>query len=59
MVCLLNYAQNYLWLQVTVIRNGTRQEISTFDLLVGDILLFGYGDILPVDGVLMSGSLIR
>ena len=45
--------------QVTVVRNSARQEISIFDLLVGDILLFGYGDILPVDGVLMSGSLIR
>ena len=44
---------------MTVIRAGQRQEISTFDLLVGDVLLFGYGDILPVDGVLLDGSLIR
>lgn len=46
-------------MQVTVVRAGQRQEISTFDLLVGDILLFGYGDILPVDGVLIQGNLIR
>lgn len=46
-------------MQVTVVRRGQRQEISTFDLLVGDILLFGYGDILPVDGVLVEGNCIR
>ena len=44
---------------MTVIRDGKKQEISNFDLLVGDILLFGYGDILPVDGVLISGNQLR
>ena len=58
-LCTQSHAFMFEMVQVTVVRNGTRQEISTFDLLVGDILLFGYGDILPVDGVLMSGSLLR
>ena len=45
--------------QVTVTRGGQQQEISGFDLLVGDVLQFGYGDILPVDGFLIQGNNVR
>ena len=48
-----------LGLQVTIVRNGKQQEVSTADLVVGDVLLFGYGDILAVDGVLIQGDNIR
>ena len=48
-----------LVLKVTVLRNGRQKEISTTDLVVGDVLMFGYGDILAVDGVLVQGDNIR
>ena len=46
-------------MQVTVLRDGRQQEMSVFDLLVGDILYVGYGDILAVDGILIDGNSIR
>jgi magnesium-transporting ATPase (P-type) len=30
--------------------------VSTFDLLVGDVLMVEAGDILPADGLLLPGS---
>ncbi len=39
-----------------MVRNGKQLEMSVFDLLVGDVLFVGYGDILPVDGILLEGS---
>ena len=46
-------------LQVTVLRDGRTQEISTFDLLVGDVLLVDTGDILAADGLLAQGNDLR
>ena len=46
-------------LQVTVVRNGQTEEISTADLLVGDVMLMDTGDILPADGLLFQGNDIR
>ncbi|KAI8888475.1 PMCA-type calcium-translocating P-type ATPase [Backusella circina FSU 941] len=40
---------------VKVIRNGKEQQISVYDLNVGDILLLEPGDIIPVDGLFLSG----
>lgn len=40
-------------------RSSVQKEISTADLVVGDVLMFGYGDILAVDGVLIQGDNIR
>ena len=40
-------------------RNGQTEEISTADLLVGDVMLMDTGDILPADGLLFQGSDIR
>jgi hypothetical protein len=48
-----------MWVQVTVLRDGKRREMSVFDLLVGDVLFVGYGDILAVDGILIEGNSIR
>ena len=45
--------------QVTVLRDGRTQEISTFDLLVGDVLLVDTGDILAADGMLAQGNDLR
>jgi len=46
-------------LQVTVLRNGENEEISTADLLVGDVMLLNTGDILAADGLLFKGNDIR
>lgn len=40
-------------------RNGQTEEISTANLLVGDILLLDTGDILAADGLLFQGNDIR
>ena len=44
---------------VTVRRSGNPTEISVRDLVVGDILDFAVGAILPADGLLVSGSDVR
>ncbi|KAK5108410.1 hypothetical protein LTR62_008366 [Meristemomyces frigidus] len=44
---------------VKVIRSGKTQEISIHDLLVGEVLLVEPGDILPVDGIYISGHGIK
>lgn len=46
-------------MQVTVLRDGKTREISSSHLVVGDVLLFNTGDILPVDGILIRGSDIK
>lgn len=46
-------------LQVRVRRDGVAQSIPVADLVVGDLLLFEAGDILPADGVLLEGFDIR
>ncbi|KAK9718175.1 plasma membrane calcium [Basidiobolus ranarum] len=40
---------------VKVIRDGREQEISVFDIKVGEILLVEPGDIMPVDGIYIEG----
>lgn len=54
----VSFPPNFL-LQVTVLRDGKQREMSVFDLLVGDVLFVGYGDILAVDGILIEGNSIR
>lgn len=45
--------------EVKVIRSGTIQEISVYDLLVGDIALLETGDMVPVDGIFIEGHNMR
>ncbi|KAI8976450.1 PMCA-type calcium-translocating P-type ATPase [Pilobolus umbonatus] len=40
---------------VKVLRNGHEQQISVYDLNVGDILMLEPGDIIPVDGLYLKG----
>lgn len=42
--------------KVEVIRKGKVDVISTFDLLVGDIVLLHTGDAIPADGIFISGD---
>jgi Ca2+-transporting ATPase len=41
--------------KVTVIRDGSKQNISVFDVAVGDLVSIEPGDILSADGVLVNG----
>lgn len=45
-------------MDVPVTRDGQRQMICIYDLLVGDILHLATGDIIPVDGILVQGNKI-
>lgn len=44
---------------VKVVRSGRTRELNIFELNVGDVLLVEIGDILPVDGILISGHGVR
>ena len=46
-------------MQVRVIRGGVEQEVSTFDIVVGDVVVLEGGDILQADGVLIQGDDIK
>ncbi|KAG4440576.1 hypothetical protein IFR05_003943 [Cadophora sp. M221] len=41
--------------EATVIRSGKAMLVSKFDVLVGDIVLFEPGDVIPADGILVAG----
>lgn len=40
---------------VKVVRSGKAQEISVYDVLVGDLMLLEPGDLIPVDGIFIDG----
>ncbi|KAJ6702517.1 CALCIUM-TRANSPORTING ATPASE [Salix koriyanagi] len=40
---------------VQVTREGIRQKVSIFDLVVGDVVHLSIGDVVPADGILISG----
>ncbi|POR39743.1 Calcium-transporting ATPase [Tolypocladium paradoxum] len=44
---------------VKAIRSGKSVEVSVFDVLAGDVLHLDPGDLVPADGVLISGHTIR
>ncbi|KAL4947791.1 hypothetical protein BDW69DRAFT_189856 [Aspergillus filifer] len=44
---------------VRVIRSGKMTEISVYDLLVGDIMHLEPGDLVPVDGIYISGHNVK
>lgn len=44
---------------VKVIRSGKSREISVHDLLVGDIMHLEPGDMIPVDGIFISGHNVK
>lgn len=46
-------------LRVRLLRNGTVSEVSTHDIVVGDIALIDVGDIVPADGLLVDGNDIQ
>ena len=44
---------------VNVVRSGRSQEISVFDILVGDVVLLNAGDMVPVDGIFIEGHSLK
>ena len=44
---------------VKVIRSGKSQEISVYDILVGDVMHLEPGDLIPVDGIFIDGHNVR
>lgn len=40
---------------VKAVRSGKSQEISVFDVMVGDVLHLNTGDMIPVDGIFIEG----
>ncbi|XP_078164753.1 calcium-transporting ATPase 7, plasma membrane-type-like [Carex rostrata] len=44
---------------VTVVRESRRQEISIFDVVVGDVVLLNIGDQVPADGVFIEGHSLQ
>ncbi|KAF2736867.1 calcium-translocating P-type ATPase [Polyplosphaeria fusca] len=44
---------------VKVIRSGVSQQISVYDVLVGDVMHLEPGDVIPVDGVFIQGHNVK
>ncbi|KAK6380637.1 plasma membrane calcium [Exophiala oligosperma] len=44
---------------VKVVRSGKSQEISVYDVLVGDVMHLEPGDLIPVDGVFIEGHNVK
>ncbi|XP_061995270.1 putative calcium-transporting ATPase 13, plasma membrane-type [Rosa rugosa] len=42
-------------LQIEAVRNGRRQQISIFEIVVGDVICLNIGDQVPADGLLLDG----
>ncbi|XP_074379780.1 putative calcium-transporting ATPase 13, plasma membrane-type [Apium graveolens] len=46
-------------IQVEVVRKGRRQQISVFDIVVGDVVCLKIGDQVPADGVFVEGHSLQ
>jgi Ca2+-transporting ATPase len=44
---------------VKVIRSGKTAEVSTYDIIVGDVMCLEAGDMIPADGILIDGHGIK
>lgn len=40
---------------IKVVRDGIEQTIDVQDIVVGDVVLFESGEIIPCDGIFLSG----
>lgn len=46
-------------IKVEVVRDGRRQEVSIFDIVVGDVVCLKIGDQTPADGLFLDGHLLQ
>lgn len=53
----LDNEKKKIYIQVT--RNGAREKVSIFDLVVGDIVHLSTGDQIPADGLLIEGNELK
>lgn len=44
---------------VKVVRSGKSQEVSVYDILVGDVMHLEPGDLIPVDGIFIDGHNVK
>ncbi|KAL5223614.1 hypothetical protein ABZP36_010253 [Zizania latifolia] len=44
---------------VTVVRTVRRQQVSIFDVVVGDVVVLKIGDVVPADGVFLEGHALQ
>ncbi|EGD77771.1 plasma membrane calcium ATPase [Salpingoeca rosetta] len=42
--------------EVTIIRNGKKLRVSVYEVVVGDLVVVDTGDVVPADGVFVSGE---
>ena len=42
-----------------MIRDGEPKEVLTADVLVGDVVKFKFGNVLPADGILLQGHDVK
>jgi Ca2+-transporting ATPase len=45
--------------QINVVRSGRTQEVSVYDILVGDVVHLEPGDLIPVDGIFIGGHNVK
>lgn len=45
--------------KISVLRDQLIKEVNVKDLLVGDIVLLNYGNIIPADGILLQANDLR
>ncbi|KAL5542065.1 hypothetical protein UlMin_009775 [Ulmus minor] len=46
-------------IQIEVMRDGRRQQISIFEIVVGDVICLKIGDQVPADGLLLEGHSLQ
>ncbi|XP_061367778.1 putative calcium-transporting ATPase 13, plasma membrane-type [Gastrolobium bilobum] len=46
-------------IQIDVVRSGRRQQISIFEIVVGDVICLKIGDQVPADGLFIDGHSLR
>ncbi|EEF45218.1 cation-transporting atpase plant, putative [Ricinus communis] len=46
-------------IQIDVVRHGRRQQVSIFELLVGDVVCLKIGDQVPADGLFIDGHALQ
>ncbi|KAG8091616.1 hypothetical protein GUJ93_ZPchr0012g20991 [Zizania palustris] len=44
---------------ITVVRAARRQQVSIFDVVVGDVVVLKIGDVVPADGVFLEGHALQ
>ncbi|KAJ7954820.1 Calcium-transporting ATPase [Quillaja saponaria] len=46
-------------IQIDVVRNGRRQQVSIFEIVVGDVICLKIGDQVPADGLFLDGHSLQ